>query len=267
MSLFKKIRTYLQEPRLIGVDPDSEEMLSIHSKVLYEKKMMRSVFSEFYDTCIDLDNKYFSSSKSKRVEIGAGVSFFKKKYPEIISTDIKKAENLDMVVDAQNMPFENESVRAIYGINCFHHFPNPDLFFNELDRVLVKGCGCILIDPYYGTIAKHFYKKIFDTETFDMAQKDWVNESLGFMNGANQALSYIVFKRDKKKFEEKFPSLEIVLQKPLNNYMRYILSGGLNFRQVLPSFFSPVIKFFEFIFIPFNSIFALHHIIVIRKKM
>ena len=266
MSLFKKLRTWLQEPRLIGVDPDSERMLEIHSKVLYEKPMMRYVFSEFYDACIQLDEKYFSDSKAKRVEIGAGVSFFKKKYPEIISTDIKKAENLDMVVDAQNMPFEQNSVRAIYGINCFHHFPNPDLFFNELDRVLVKGCGCILIDPYYGTIAKRFYKKIFDTETFDMTQKEWVNESLGFMNGANQALSYIVFIRDKKKFEERYPNLEIIVQKPLNNYMRYVLSGGLNFRQILPSFFSPVIKFFEFIFMPFNSVFALHHIIVIRKK-
>ena len=266
MSLFKKLRTWLQEPRLIGVDPDSERMLEIHSKVLYEKPMMRDVFSEFYDACIQLDEKYFSDSKAKRVEIGAGVSFFKKKYPEIISTDIKKAENLDMVVDAQNMPFEQNSVRAIYGINCFHHFPNPDLFFNELDRVLVKGCGCILIDPYYGTIAKRFYKKIFDTETFDMTQKEWVNESLGFMNGANQALSYIVFIRDKKKFEERYPNLEIIVQKPLNNYMRYVLSGGLNFRQILPSFFSPIIKFFEFIFMPFNSVFALHHIIVIRKK-
>ncbi|MBL0328379.1 MAG: class I SAM-dependent methyltransferase [Bacteroidetes bacterium] len=266
MSLFKKIRTWLQEPRLIGVDPDSEEMLQIHSKVLYEKPMMREVFAEFYDTCIDLDNKYFMQTHSKRVEIGAGVSFFKKLYPEIISTDIKKADNLDMVVDAQNMPFENNSVRAIYGINCFHHFPNPNLFFKELERVLDRGCGCVLIDPYYGTVAKRFYKKIFDTETFDMNQKEWVNESLGFMNGANQALSYIVFKRDKAKFEAMYPRLEIVIQKPLNNYMRYVLSGGLNFRQILPSFFSPVIKLFEFMFIPFNSIFALHHIIVIRKK-
>jgi len=171
-----------------------------------------------------------------------------------------------MVVDAQNMPFENNSVRAIYGINCFHHFPNPNLFFKELERVLDRGCGCVLIDPYYGTVAKRFYKKIFDTETFDMNQKEWVNESLGFMNGANQALSYIVFKRDKAKFEAMYPRLEIVIQKPLNNYMRYVLSGGLNFRQILPSFFSPVIKLFEFMFIPFNSIFALHHIIVIRKK-
>ncbi|HEY0030656.1 MAG TPA: class I SAM-dependent methyltransferase [Bacteroidia bacterium] len=266
MNLFKKIRSYLQEPRLIGVDPDSEEMLQIHSKVLYEKPMMRGVFAEFYDTCIALDKKYFGKSNASRIEIGAGVSFFKKQYPEIISTDIKKADNLDMVVDAQNMPFENNSIRAIYGINCFHHFPNPDLFFNELVRVLEKGGGCVLIDPYYGSVAKRFYKNIFDTETFDMTQKEWNNLSLGFMNGANQALSYIVFRRDKKKFEAKYPDLEIVVQKPLNNYMRYILCGGLNFRQILPSFFSPVIKFFEFLFIPFNTLFALHHIIVIRKK-
>ena len=266
MSLFKKVRNYLQEPRLIGVDPDSEEMLAIHSKVLYEKPMMRGVFAEFYDICITLDEKYFGDSKAKRIEIGAGVSFFKKNYPEIVSTDIKKAPNLDMVVDAQNMPFEDSSIRAIYGINCFHHFPDPDLFFKELERVLITGGGCILIDPYYGTIAKRFYKKIFEQETFDVTQKEWSNKNLGYMNGANQALSYIVFKRDLKLFLENYSNLEIVVQKPLNNYMRYLLSGGLNFRQILPSFFSPVIKFFEFLFIPFNSVFALHHIIVIRKK-
>lgn len=266
MSLFNKIRTFLQEPRLKGVNPDSDEMLAIHSKVLYEKPMMREVFSEFYDMCIALDKKYFSDSKAKRVEIGAGVSFFKKKHPEILSTDIKNAENLDMVVDAQNMPFEDKSVRAIYGINCFHHFPNPNLFFNELERVLDTGCGCVLIEPYYGAVASRFYKKIFDTETFDMTQKEWVNESLGYMNGANQALSYIVFTRDKKKFEMLYPNLEIVIQKPLYNYMRYLLSGGLNFRQIVPSVFSPVIKLFELVLRPFNTIFALHHVIVIRKK-
>lgn len=265
MSVFVKLRNYLKEPRLEGIDPDSDELLVLHSKVLYEKPMMRDVFAEFYDTCINLDNKHFTG-KGKRVEIGAGVSFFKKKYPEILSTDVKTAPNLDMVVDAQNMPFEANSIRGIYGINCFHHFPNPNLFFKELDRVLEPGGGCVLIDPYYGTVASRFYKKIFDSETFDMTQKEWVNEELGFMNGANQALSYIVFVRDKKKLEQLFPNLEIVVQKPLNNYLRYLLSGGLNFRQVLPSFFSPLIKLWEFTLIPFNRVFALHHIIVIRKK-
>ncbi len=266
MGIFEKVRKYFQEPRLKGINPDSDEMIAVHSRILSEKPMMRNVFTEFYNSCISLDKKYFGQSKGKRVEIGAGVSFFKKKFPEILSTDIKKAENLDMVVDAQQMPFENNSIRAIYGINCFHHFPDPDKFFRELERVLEHGAGCVLIDPYYGFTAKRFYKKIFDSETFDMTQKEWSNEALGFMNGANQALSYIVFKRDKEIFEKRYPNLEIVLQKPMNNYMRYLFSGGLNFRQVLPSFFSPIIMLFEGIFYPINSLFALHHIIVIRKK-
>jgi SAM-dependent methyltransferase len=187
-------------------------------------------------------------------------------YPEILSTDIKTAPNLDMVVDAQNMPFEANSIRGIYGINCFHHFPNPNLFFNELERVLNPGGGCVLIDPYYGFVASRFYKRIFDTETFDKTQKEWVNKDLGYMMGANQALSYIVFMRDKKKLEELHPNLEIVLQRPLNNYMRYLLSGGLNFREILPSFFTPLIKLGEYILTPFRRILGLHHIIVIRKK-
>lgn len=86
------------------------------------------------------------------------------------------------------------------------------------------------------------------------------------MAGANQALSYIVFKRDLDLFLKKYPQLEVVEQKVLPNYLRYLLSGGLNFRQILPSFCEPVIKLMEFLISPFNSTLGLHHSIVIRKK-
>jgi hypothetical protein len=56
------------------------------------------------------------------------------------------------------------------------------------------------------------------------------------MEGANQALSYIVFERDRERFERLFPDLEIVEQSWIANYPRYLLSGGLNFRQLLPTF-------------------------------
>ena len=38
MSLFIKIRDLLTEPRLAEVDPDSDEMLVVHSKILYENQ-------------------------------------------------------------------------------------------------------------------------------------------------------------------------------------------------------------------------------------
>jgi SAM-dependent methyltransferase len=222
------------------------------------------VFRGFYDYCINTDKKYFQGS-GQRIEIGAGVSFFKNIYPEIVSTDIKKADNLDRVLDALDMDLNDNSVRAFYGLNCFHHFPEPRKFFSELQRTLVKGGGCVLIEPYYGPIAAKMYKNLFDTETFDKNQESWESES-GYMLGANQALSYIVFVRDKKKFEKEYPGLEIVRIKVMNNYLRYLISGGLNFRSLLPTFMSPVIKLTEFVISPFNRLLGLHYAIVIRKK-
>ncbi len=265
MNLFLKLRNFLQDPRLKNIDVDSDELLKKHHQILEEKRMMHDVFAEFYQKCIDLDDRFFIGD-GLRVEIGAGVSFFKKLYPTIISTDIKHADNLDMVVDAMDMSFDPESVRAIYGINCFHHFPDPSKFFKELDRVLIQGGGCVLIEPYFGPVARRFYKKLFDTETFNLNQTDWKNIDNQVMTGANQALSHIVFIRDRNRFLTDYPGLEIIYQKPLKNYIRYLISGGLNFRSLLPAWTSPILRLKEIFLIPLIKIFALHHVIVIRKK-
>ena len=107
---------------------------------------------------------------------------------------------------------------------------------------------------------------MFETESFDKNQKDWNYISNGPMMGANQALSYVVFFRDLNEFLSKNPNLEIVHTTILNNYLRYLFSGGLNFKQLVPSWFEKPIKLMEFLLRPINKIFALHHIVVIRKK-
>jgi SAM-dependent methyltransferase len=262
--MFNKLATRLKDPRLEAVDFDSDGLLVIQQKILQEKKMMRGVFEHFYRRCMALDKKYFSG-EGQRLEIGAGVSFFNKLFPDVLITDIKKADHLNQVIDAQQMDLPGNSVRAIYGINCFHHLPEPDKFFRELDRVLVRGGGCILIDPYYGPVSEMILTRLFKTETFDKSQKNWETNSSGVMVGANQSLSYIVFVRDRETFRKKFPGLEIVYSHTLNNYLQYLLSGGLNFKQLLPDFLIPVIKGIEFLLTPFAPVFALHHIIVLQK--
>lgn len=264
MQLAITLRNYLRDPRLLGIDVDSDNLISIHRAILEEKPMMKAVFAEFYDLCIRLDEKHFTG-EGKRVEIGAGSSFFKKRHPGIISTDIKKGDHLDMVLDAQNMVFEDKSVRAIYGIHCFHHLPHPTKFLSELERVLVPGGGCVLIEPYYGFVASKFYKVMCDTETFDPTG-EWENPSQGYMDNANQALSYIVFKRDRHDFTRMYPDLEIVTGKPLNNYVRYLLSGGVNFPQLVPQVMAPALRVCETVLMPFNRIIALHHVLVIRRR-
>lgn len=265
MALFVKIRTSLAEPRIQDIDLNSDELLHVQRQMLSEKAMLRSVFDEFYHTCHKLDEKYLQGD-GKRVELGAGVSRLKELYPDIITTDIKSGDHLDMVVDAQNMPFDDETVRSLYAINCFHHMPDPSQFLRELERVLQPGGGCIFIEPYYGPLASVAFKRLFDSETFDKNQESWKGEDMSVMTGANQALSYIVFERDKQKFAELFPHLEIVYRKTLSSTIRYFLSGGLNFKQLLPDSFIPIVKGIEALLSPIESLFAMQYVMVLRKK-
>jgi SAM-dependent methyltransferase len=264
MSLIQRACRSLIDPRLREIDWESEERIRTHRSILSEKPMIRDVFAEIYDLCIELDERYLRGD-GLRVEIGAGVSFFKQRHPRILSTDIKAAEHLDRAIDAQAMDFEDGAVRAIYGQNCFHHFPQPRLFFSELERVLAPGGGCVLIEPYYGPFAGRFFKAAFKQETFDRGQAEWEGDGK-VMLGANQALSYVVFVRDRALFEQRHPALEIVHQKPLGNFVRYLASGGLNFRPLAPAFAAPLLKGAEFALTPLRPALALHHAIVLRKR-
>lgn len=85
------------------------------------------------------------------------------------------------------------------------------------------------------------------------------------MEKANQALSYIYFIKNEEKFQKKFPQLEIVHTSIFGNYLRFIISGGLNFRKILPDFLISLIKIIENILFPLKKILGLHYLIVIRK--
>lgn len=260
------LRDFLIEKEIVNLNVDSPERMNIHKKVLQRKMILKNVFQEFHHEIMELDRKYFASTEGIKLELGAGVCPIKQSYPDVLATDIVPSDDLDLVVDAQNMDFSEQSVRAIYGQNCFHHFPDPSLFFQELERVLVPGGGVVLIEPYYGAVASFLFKRLFSSEGFEKQADSWIADVDGPMNGANQALSYIVFKRDRKQFQKEFPLLEIVYEKPLTNYVRYFLSGGLNFKSLIPSFLDKPFKVFEFLLKPLSRFLALHHVIVIRRK-
>lgn len=263
--MVRAIRTWLAEPRLAGVDVDGADLVRVHRRVLSEKPLTRAVFVEIYRTCLEADRRHFRG-EGVRVEIGAGSSFFKEVCPGLVSTDVKPAEGLDMVVDAQSMPFADGSVRAVFGIHCFHHLPEPRRFLAELERVLRPGGGCVLVEPYYGPLAAAFYKRAFETEGFDPTQRAWETPVEGPMRGANQALSYIVFVRDAALLAERHPGLEVVERRPLTNWIRYLASGGVNFRSLAPGWAGPVLGGVEAAAAPLARWLALHHVIVLRRR-
>jgi SAM-dependent methyltransferase len=264
-SLVDYIVQRLREPRLAGLDVDASDVIDGHRQVLAEKPILRAVFVEIYDRCDAIDRAY-GTGEGQRIEIGAGSSVFSERFPDVIATDIKPHPHFDRVLDAQAMNVEDGSVRAIFGINCFHHLPDPMAFLGELDRVLVPGGICVLVEPYYGPLAAAFYPRLFETEDFDRTQATWEDPGRSIMRGANQALSYIVFDRDRVLFEQRCPTLELVVREPMTNWPRYLLSGGLNFRQLVPTRLEPALRGLEWLLAPAARWLALHHVIALRRR-
>ena len=262
-----QIRQWLHEPNVRNVHVDDDELLSIHRNILCKKILLRSAFGTFYKDMSGACDKYFDGP-GVEVELGSGAGFFKKIRPSVITSDIRKDHHIDAEINALEMPFEDNSVRCIYAINVFHHLPNPDLFFNELNRVLSPGGGFILIEPHGGLASAWLHRRLHNDEHFDATSPGWCNEDIGGpLSGANQALADIVFRRDLKRFEALYGNVfEIVYRGYELNALRYLLSGGLNFRQLVPNYMDKPLSFLEKLGSPIAKMWSLHQIIAIRKR-
>jgi SAM-dependent methyltransferase len=135
-------------------------------------------------------------------------------------------------VDATKMPFEPGSVRFIGMLNTLHHIPDPEAFFREAVRVLKPGARLMISDQHRGWISR-FVLKHLHHEAFDDRAIDWKFPSQGPLSSANGAMAWMIFIRDRVRFEKLFPELRIIGVKPHTPF-RYWLSGGLKTWTLLP---------------------------------
>lgn len=262
-----RMRQWLYEPEVRGVDVDDNGLLAIHAAVLRTKPLLRSAFETFYLDMARLCDQYFPVH-GLEIELGTGAGFFKSLRPGLITSDVRKGPGIDMELDAQAMCLPDGSVRCIYAINVFHHLPDPEKFFGELIRVLPPGGGCILIEPHGGFASALLHRHLHRDEHFDPSASDWRTSNIGGpLSGANQALADIVFRRDLARFNKLHGGrLEIVQRYYALNALRYLFSGGLNFRQLMPSFMQRPLAYLESLGRPFARFWSLHQIVVIRRR-
>jgi hypothetical protein len=111
------------------------------------------------------------------------------------------------------------------------------------------------------------HKYLHRSEHFDLESRDWSSSQIaGPLSGANQALADIVFFRDNEIFNKTFGNnLKIVHHGYVLNSLRYFCSGGLNFRQILPTFLTNTLIAIEKLIAPIAKHWSLHQIIVIKK--
>ena len=197
--------------------------------------------------------------------MGSGVGFIKNFDKDIITSDVVYNRFTDKIINANRMPYKKNEIDSIFGIFCFHHFRDPFNFLKSIQTKLKIGGLCILIEPYYGPLASIIYKRVHKTEYFDAKEAFNIKiKNKTSMEKANQALSYIYFIRDRKKFYKKFPRLKIIHTSVFDNYLRFLFSGGLNFKKLLPDFLISLVKFLELILSPLKKVLGIHYIIVVK---
>jgi len=255
------ILDFLKLPYTKEYSLDDPKTTLMHARIIEEKLYLKNIYTEFYTEF----KKTIPKTKGKPlfVELGSGGGFIKKIVPKVITSDIVKIPTIDMKFPAALMPFKKESVDAFFMVDVFHHISDASLFLHEVNRALKNQGKLVMIEPantpWGRFIYSHLHHEVFDPKG------PWKLKKTGRLSAANGALPWIIFVRDRNKFKKLFPHLRIIRIEP-HTPLRYIISGGLTFKQLLPSFTYGIIKFIEGVISPFNTYLGMFYTIELTKE-
>jgi len=236
-------------------DPSTTE---IHRSIIKNKTFLRRVYIDFYGK---FKKALPANLDGEIVEIGSGAGFLKEIIPNVVTSELFPVPGIDMVISGMKLPFEKNSIKAFLLLNVLHHIPNPRSFFNETVRCLKKGGKIIMIEPAATVMGSFIWK--FHNEPFDK-KSSWDLQNEGRLTGANGAMPWIIFIRDRKIFESEYPVLKIV-KISFHTPSQYLLSGGLSYKQLLPSFSYDIVRVIEKILSPLNRFIGMFMTIELEK--
>ena len=255
-----KIIDWLRLPAAEKIkDIDDFSTSEMHSAIIQQKTFLKRIYTEFYKEFKKVGNEF---PGGLLVELGSGGGFIKTVIPNVVTSDIISSSIVDMQFSALNMPFGDETVDAFFMLDVLHHLDDVFTFFKGLDRCLKVGGKTVMIEPANSFWSRFVYKN-FHHEPFDPSV-GWSLKETGRLSSANGAIAWIVFFRDRMWFQKEFPRLKIIKLKSHTPF-RYLVSGGVSMRQLLPSFTYDIIRGIEILLSPFNRYIGMFLTIEIMK--
>jgi len=256
----QKVLEKLKMPQVRQIkDLDDPAVTVLHRQIIRRKVFLRRIYAEFYGQFL----KAVPQPAGKvLVELGSGGGFIKEVIANVITSDVLELPFIDKVFSATQMPFDDGSVDAFFMIDVLHHIDEPRAFFREAQRCLKAGGKVVMIEPANTAWSRFIYQH-FHHERFD-PRAGWELQRAGPLSQGNGALAWIIFCRDREIFERQFPQLRIVR---LRNHtpLRYLLSGGLTLRQLVPDFTYPLVKAIEYMLEPVRDLVGMFQTIELQK--
>jgi SAM-dependent methyltransferase len=117
-------------------------------------------------------------------------------------------------------------------LNVFHHLPDVAAFLREAQRALAPGGRVLILDQHRGWISEPILRWAHH-EPYEPGARDLAFASTGPLSGADGALAWIVFERDRERLAGVAPELRLERHRPAYP-LSYWLAGGLKPWSLLP---------------------------------
>ena len=255
------LQLFLAHPLTRKAELDSPETTVLRRRIIRQKAFL----SKFYHECyLWLAQSLPEHIDGPVLELGTGAGSLKDYIPGLITSEIVKLPDVDVILDGMKLPFSRASLKAIVMIDVLHHLPDVAAFFSDAVKRIKTGGVIIMIEPWSTPWSRFVYRHLHH-EPFDPYVRDWKLPKGGPLSQANSALPWIIFERDRDRFEYEMPRLyvqEINLDFPLC----YLLSGGVSFRSMVPGNIYSAVRKIENLILPWKNSLAMFAKIILKLK-
>jgi SAM-dependent methyltransferase len=253
------IKSWLAHPVTAGLPIDDPATTVLRRRIVAEKTFLRRIYCEWYEAIAAV----LPPPSEPALELGSGAGFLKEYVPGLITSEVFPCPHVDRVIDAHALPFGPGELRGIVMTNVLHHLPDARRFLSEAARCVRPNGVLAMVEPWVSSWSRFVYRRLHH-ELFDADASMWTLDATGPLSGANSALPWILFERDRIEFERLFPQWRIDTIEPIMPF-RYLLSGGVSMRSLTPAWTYAPVRRLEDLLSPWMRRLAMFAFIVLRR--
>ena len=208
----------------------SDAVLHRHREIWQRKPVLRQLYTDWYRGIVAW------LAPGRTVEVGGGTGNLKEYASGVCCTDVVSLPWLDVVADAQRLPFQSGSLANLVLFDALHHIEHVSLFFDEALRTLKGGGRIIIMDPYISWASWPVYRYLHP-EPVDLTQDPLLLTTPQADRqpfDSNQAIATILFEKELARFQARYPGLAVRHVKRLACFA-YPLSGGFERPSMIPT--------------------------------
>ncbi len=238
------------------------DRLRDHREVWNRKKILRAAYLPWYQDIL----RDRSTVRGATVELGGGGGTFKEFAPEVVMSDISFLPWLDVCCDAGLLPFKPSSVANFVMVDVLHHLSDPVGFLHEAWSRLARGGRILMVEPYPSAFSAVVYRLVHP-EPF-LYHVDYFNSTSVHLKDpwdSNQAIPYLLFFRQRRRFEAAFGMQYRVVRRKLMSTALYPASGGFERPSLVPDMLIPALNVVEWLLTPLNRLLAFRCYVVLEK--